>query len=93
MTGLIFTKRLFKRIKYLPLFIHEAAIWQYETCQKCGNAFRIRWHVNDEIWQKVMNVKDDSGGSMCLDCFVKKAEKISIILKDTDIRMELFYGD
>ena len=81
----LFLKRIFRRIKYIPQFIRESFIWEYETCQECGNSFRIRWHVKDEIWNKVTNTNDGGGGSYCIDCFIKKAEKQGIEINDNDV--------
>ncbi|MCE5220210.1 MAG: hypothetical protein LLF98_02785 [Clostridium sp.] len=87
----MFLKRIYRRIKYIPKFIKESLTYEYETCQECGNAFRIMWHVNDEIWNKVTNTNDGGGGSYCVDCFVKKAESKNIKINSKDINLELFY--
>ena len=78
-------KRLFRHLKYLPAFIIQAFTYEFETCKKCGEAFRVRWDAKGAIWQKIMNRKDCWGGSMCLDCFVKRAEKQGIILTEDDM--------
>lgn len=82
--------RIIRRIQYIPRFIIESFTWEYESCKICGNSFRIRWQVKDELWYKVMNVKDETGGSLCLDCFIKKAESKGIIIDRCDVEMELF---
>jgi len=45
----IIFKRIFRRIKYIPTFIKESIFWECETCQTCGNSFRIKCLVKDEI--------------------------------------------
>jgi len=87
----MFIIRIIRRIKYIPIFLYESFKWEYETCKICGTAFRINWAVKDEIWQNVMKVDDGSGGSLCLDCFIKKAEKININLDLKDFKIDLFY--
>lgn len=37
-----------------------------------------------------MNVTDETGGSLCLDCFIKKAEQKGITINQCDIEMEIF---
>ena len=86
----MFLKRIYRRIKYISKFIKESFTYEYETCQECGNAFRVMWHVKDEIWNKVTNTYG-GGGSYCVDCFIKKAEKQGIIINQEDISLELFY--
>lgn len=73
-------KRIIRRIKFFSHFIREVFSWEYESCKKCGSIFRIMWHVDDHIWQEVVGVNDDTGGSLCVDCFVKLAEKKVFIL-------------
>lgn len=51
------------------------------------------WHVDDHIWQEVVGVNDDTGGSLCVDCFVKLAEKKSIYIKPEEIKLDLFYPE
>jgi len=82
--------RVIRRIRNIPRFIIESFTWEYESCIICGNSFRIRWQVKDELWQKVMNVTDETGGSLCLDCFIKKAEQKGITINQCDIEMEIF---
>lgn len=88
----MFFIRIIRRIKYIPSFIKQSFNWEYESCKICSNSFRIMWHVNDNIWQKVMNINDDGGGSLCVDCFIKKAEKQGIIIKESEIQINLFYS-
>jgi len=87
---LMFLKRLFRRIKYFRWFLIESWTWKYETCQRCGNAFRIAWAVKDSMWEKVTGIKDGGGGSYCIDCFIKLAEKQRIKINKTDIKFEIF---
>jgi hypothetical protein len=86
-------KRIIRRVKYFPKFIKEAFSWEYESCKRCGSIFRIVWNVDDKIWQKVMEVSDDGGGSLCIDCFVKIAESKGIIIKPEQINIKLFYPE
>ncbi|MGE5438025.1 MAG: hypothetical protein ACM3O3_12500 [Syntrophothermus sp.] len=87
----IFLNRFIRRLKYFKYFIKESLIWEYESCKRCGNSFRIRWNIKDEIWNKVTNTNDDSGGSYCVDCFIKLAENKNITIKNDDIELNLFY--
>lgn len=87
----MFLKRIYRRIKYIPKFIKESFTYEYETYQECGNAFRIMWHVKDEIWNKVTKTDDGGGGSYCVDCFIKEAEKQNIKINQEDINLKLFY--
>ncbi len=71
------TKRMLKRLRryfeYLPTFLAYAYCWDYETCIDCGRAFRVGWDVDNAVWKQVMRVHDDSGGSLCVDCFYHRA--------------------
>lgn len=51
------------------------------------------WRVKNEIWNEVTNTNDGGGGSYCVDCFVKKAEKRGIKINSWDIRLKLFYSN
>jgi hypothetical protein len=79
-------KRIFRRIKYIFLF--RNLFWVNESCKDCGHCFRIAWLVKDEIWEKVMN--DKNGGSLCIDCFIERAEKKNIELSKEDFNIEVF---
>lgn len=87
----MFLQRILRRIKYIPNFVKQSYEWEYESCQQCGNAFRIMWNVKDEIWNKVTNTYDGGGGSYCVDCFVKKAESVGIKISNEDIKLKIFY--
>jgi len=87
----MFIKRIIRRIKFFPRFVLEAKRWEYESCQKCGSCFRIAWKVRDDIWQTVTG--KNNGGSYCVDCFIKLAETKDIVIKKSDIKLDLFYGD
>lgn len=90
----MFCKRILRRIRHIPKFLYEAWKWEYETCTECGTAFRIMWHIKDEIWEKVTGVADGGGGSYCLDCFIKKAEKQGVKINAEDLEMmEPFYPE
>lgn len=89
----LFLKRFFCRIKYIPKFLHQSLTWEYESCQACGNAFRIAWNVKDEIWNKVTNTYDGGGGSYCVDCFISLAEKQGIQIKNEDLKLYAFYSE
>ena len=86
-------KRIIRYIKHFPSFIKEAVSWECESCQECGKCFRVMWHVKDEIWNKVTNTYDGGGGSYCVDCFIKKAEKQGIHIRKEDISLEPFYPE
>lgn len=71
-------KRLLRRIRWLLITQWRSLTlrqWPYESCKVCGKAFRVRWDVDNFVWYKVMNVCDDGGGSLCIDCFIEKAEQ------------------
>lgn len=78
-------KRIIRRIKYVFLFRNLS--WKYESCQDCGHCFRLVWSVRDEIWNKVMG---NDSGILCLDCFIERAEKKGISIKDEDYDIRLF---
>jgi len=84
--------RIFRYIRYFFIYyIKQAIKWRYESCKMCGRGFRINWSVENYIWKQVMGVKDETGGSLCIDCFMLKAEKKGIILKKEDVELDLFY--
>lgn len=89
----MFAKRVFRRIKHIPLFLKESLAWEYESCKECGKSFRVMWQVKDEIWNKVTGTNDGGGGSYCIDCFVKRAEKQGIMISNDDIELSLFYPE
>lgn len=81
-------KRLFRRIRWLIIYQWPTLTlksWPYESCKKCGKLLRIRWNVEDKYWQKVANVQDDGGGSLCIDCFIELA-----VIKDIKIPIDAF---
>jgi len=84
-------RRIIRRIRHFPAFIFEAMGWEYESCQRCGSAFRVMWSVDDNIWNKVTGENDGGGGSYCVDCFIKIAEAKNIIIEPNNIKLSLFY--
>jgi len=64
--------------------------WVYEFCKDCGHCFRIVWSVKDDMWEKVTGAADGGGGSLCLDCFVEKAEKKGIKVTEEDFTVNVF---
>lgn len=84
-------KRIIRRIKYVFLF--RSLEWKYESCVDCGHCFRINWTVRDEIWEKVMNVYDGGGGSLCITCFIERAKNKNIILKKDYFNINVFLPD
>jgi len=81
-------RRLWRRLKWLLSM--RRITWEYESCIVCGRSFRIGWDVRDHIWQAVMDVKDGSGGSLCVDCFVERAEAKGVKFKSDDFDMYIF---
>lgn len=79
--------RFFRRIRY-PFI--SSYLWPFETCKRCGRNFRVRWNVKDEIWQKVMNVEDDGGGSLCVDCFIDAALNKGVHVKKEYFTIDIF---
>lgn len=82
-------RRIFRRIKYVFLF--RGMSWKYESCQDCGHCFRLVWSVKDYIWRAVTGDKD--GGLeniLCLDCFVDRATKKGVAIKEEDFDIEIF---
>ena len=80
-------KRFIRRLLWLFLYQWNSLTlfkWPYESCKRCGKSFRIVWSVKDEFWYKVMQRKDNGGGSLCLDCFIELAENKDIELKEDD---------
>ena len=82
-------KRILRRIKYVFLF--RSIFWKYESCQDCGHCFRLVWSVSDHIWKKV--VDDTGGGTLCIDCFIERAEKKKIALKESHFNVKVFIVD
>ena len=86
-------KRLFRRIKWLLLYQWKSLAlkqWPYESCKKCGKAFRIIWSVENKYWYLVMNRKDSGGGSLCIDCFLELADNKNIKISKESIYVEVF---
>jgi len=86
----VFLKRIIRRIKYFPAFLLESLKWEYESCERCGSAFRIVWSVDDETWAKVMG-RNGGCGCVCVDCFVKIAEIKNIAIEPKNIKLSLFH--
>lgn len=42
------------------------------------------------MWEKVTGAADGGGGSLCLDCFVEKAEKKGIKVTEEDFTVNVF---
>jgi len=85
--GLIFIRRVIRRLKYIFIGRYD---WDFESCIDCGHCFHINWTVRDELWNKVMNVDDGGGGSLCVDCFVDRALNKKIFLKNNDFILNIF---
>lgn len=66
--------------------------WEYESCIDCGRGFRVLWSVKDELWQKVRGVPNDGGGSLCVGCFVERAEKKGIHITREDFEIFKFFN-
>jgi len=64
--------------------------WEYESCDDCGKCFKICWGVKDNLWKQVMNRDDELGGSLCVDCFIIRANKKRIELRQEDFTLEIF---
>lgn len=60
-----------------------------ESCKNCGKCFHVNWSVKDEVWKQVMNVSDESGGSLCVDCFIDIANKKGFRLSADDFNISL----
>lgn len=86
-------RRLFRRIRWFLFYQWHTLLWPYESCQRCGKAFQICWSVEDVYWQKVIGVSDDSGGSLCIDCFIELANDLKITIPDEAFRIEIFQPD
>lgn len=87
----LFLKRIIRRIKYFPIYLKEARSWEYESCKRCGSIFRLVWTIDNELWKKVMDVNDDGGGSVCIDCFIKLAENKNVEIKNKNLKIDPFY--
>jgi len=83
-------RRIIRRIRYFPTFLLESYKWEYESCERCGSAFRVIWSVDDKTWAKVMS-RDDGGGCVCVDCFVKIAESKGVVIEPKNVKLNLFY--
>jgi hypothetical protein len=85
--------RLMRRVKWL--IVHQwntltLRQWPYESCKRCGKTFHLVWNVEDRYWREVMGVLDDSGGSLCLDCFIECAERRGINVPSKSISLKVF---
>lgn len=86
----VFLPRLFRQARFLIINIPNISTWEYESCRDCGRPFHICWTVNDAIWKKVMDVNDDSGGSLCVDCFIQRAIKKGVTINNNDFTLNIF---
>jgi len=80
--------RIWRRLKYV--FRFRSLTWEYESCIDCGHCFRLNWSARDAVWFAVVGTKE--GGSLCLDCFVERAEKKGFKLAPYDIEYLLFFS-
>jgi hypothetical protein len=72
----IFFRRLFKRL--INAFnLKEIWTWEYESCVDCGKCYRLFYHLQNEIWNKIA----PDNICLCIDCLIKRANKSKIILK------------
>lgn len=61
--------------------------WPYERCDLCKREQRIAWSVHDEVWLAVMG--KDHRMIVCLECFLKRADKRKINITWNDFS---FFG-
>jgi len=62
--------------------------WQGETCKLCKREQRIAWSVKNKVWNKIVN-KRYKNKTLCLECFLKIADKKKINVNKKDF---LFLG-
>ncbi len=76
----VILRRFLARLK--PLWrIREIFDWYYETCDLCGSDYRLAIHIKERIWIKV---NGRSEGTLCMDCFIKTAQKKNVQLTLND---------
>jgi len=91
-----YVRRIFRKIKWSILGQWSDVTlkqWPYESCITCGNGFRTIWSVEDKYWHKVMGVSDSGGGSLCIDCFIRKAEKLKQKIPQEAFCIDIFYPE
>jgi hypothetical protein len=79
--------RIFRHIKYLILNFIDFFTWEYESCEKCGQCYRLHCHVDDDLWLKVYG---SELGTLCPHCFLRMAEKKNIKVREDKVALALF---
>lgn len=64
-------------------------MWEFESCDRCGNTFRSIWETTSMQWKAVTGNKN-GGGCYCFDCFIKKAEIKGIKIFPQEIKIKPF---
>jgi hypothetical protein len=77
---IIIFNRFIARLKHVFRF-SEIISWEYETCGMCGMDYRLAIGIEDSKW---ITVNGKSGGCLCLNCFLKMAEKKNITIDYDD---------
>jgi len=67
---IIFIKRVARALRFLPVFILDAAREEGESCVSCGRVYRMAWSVPDDLW---ISVYGSENGCLCPCCFIRKA--------------------
>lgn len=76
----IFFKRLFRGIRFIPIFIKQSVFEPGESCIICGRTYKIIYNCDNKLWEMVNNKKSDV--CLCPLCIVDKCEtlKLNIII-------------
>jgi len=59
-------------------------LWEYESCNRCGNCYRLPYIVKDDIWLKI---NGREGGCLCFNCFIQIANEKNVLVQLEDIEV------
>lgn len=86
------SRRVFRRVRhFFTTFIWEAFCWDYESCEDCGNSYRICCNIDNDKWEEVTDATDGGGPCVCPDCFIRRAEERNVEV--TEQELGLWYFD
>lgn len=82
----LFIKRVAREVRFLSVFIMDAAREEGESCCSCGRVYRMAWNVPDELW---ITLYGNDGGCICPCCFIWKANKKEITVSREQIKIKI----
>lgn len=80
----LYTRRFFRRLKYLFIWKELKEREQKQSCMRCGKFMWIDYNLKDEKWLEIMG---HEGGCLCMDCMLEVCNNRDIKLDIDDFEL------